>query len=130
MTRVALLGGIYSNYLALEAAIADAQRRGAGAMYCLGDLGAFGPHPDRAIELLRELPASAATTTIRSAASWPTASAATPIRGTTILLKSVMTTRSPTPLRTIAPGSALCLARFASILAIPASCSVTAARGE
>ncbi|HUE72145.1 MAG TPA: metallophosphoesterase [Pirellulaceae bacterium] len=51
--RVALFGGIYSNYLALEAAIADARRRGVDAIYCLGDLGAFGPHPDRAIELLR-----------------------------------------------------------------------------
>jgi predicted phosphodiesterase len=54
MTRIALFGGIYSNYLALEAAIADVRRRGVDAIYCLGDLGAFGPHPDRAIELLRE----------------------------------------------------------------------------
>jgi len=54
MARIALFGGIYSNYLALAAAIADAERRGVDAIYCLGDLGAFGPHPDRAIELLRE----------------------------------------------------------------------------
>jgi diadenosine tetraphosphatase ApaH/serine/threonine PP2A family protein phosphatase len=54
MIRVALFGGIYSNYLALEAAIGDARRRGVEAIYCLGDLGAFGPHPDRAIEILRE----------------------------------------------------------------------------
>lgn len=53
-SRVALFGGIYSNHLALAAAIADAQRRGVDAIYCLGDLGAFGPHPDRAIEILRE----------------------------------------------------------------------------
>ena len=52
--RVALFGGIYSNYLALEAAIADARRRGVDALFCLGDLGAFGPHPDRSIELLRQ----------------------------------------------------------------------------
>jgi predicted phosphodiesterase len=52
--RIALFGGIYSNYLALEAAIHDARGRGVDAIYCLGDLGAFGPHPDRAIELLRE----------------------------------------------------------------------------
>jgi predicted phosphodiesterase len=51
---VALYGGIYSNHLALAAAIADAQRRGAEAMYCLGDLGGFGPHPDKAISLLRD----------------------------------------------------------------------------
>jgi predicted phosphodiesterase len=54
MTRIALFGGIYSNYLALGAAIADARRRGVDAMYCLGDLGAFGPHPDRSIEVIRE----------------------------------------------------------------------------
>jgi hypothetical protein len=51
--RVALFGGVYSNYLALEAAIADARRRGAEALYCLGDLGGFGPHPDRVFPLLR-----------------------------------------------------------------------------
>ena len=51
--RVALFGGIYSNHLALAEALADARRRGADALYCLGDVGAFGPHPDRSIELLR-----------------------------------------------------------------------------
>lgn len=52
--RIAVFGGIYSNHLALEAAIADARGRGAGALYCLGDLGAFGPHPDRVFPLLVE----------------------------------------------------------------------------
>jgi predicted phosphodiesterase len=51
---VALFGGVYSNHLALEAAIADALARGAEAMYCLGDLGGFGPHPDRVFPLLRQ----------------------------------------------------------------------------
>ncbi len=51
---VALFGGIYSNHLALQAAIADAQRRGVAAIYCLGDLGAFGPHPDKVFPLVRE----------------------------------------------------------------------------
>lgn len=50
--RFAFFGGIYSNYLALETAIADAQSRGADRIYCLGDLGAFGPHPDRVFPLL------------------------------------------------------------------------------
>jgi predicted phosphodiesterase len=54
MTRIALFGGIYNNYLALDAALADAHRRGAEAIYCLGDMGAFGPHPDRVFPLLRE----------------------------------------------------------------------------
>ncbi len=52
--RVALIGGVYSNYLALQAAIDDAQRRGVDAIYCLGDLGAFGPHPDRVFPILQE----------------------------------------------------------------------------
>ena len=52
--RAAFFGGIYSNWLALEEALRDARRRGAEAIYCLGDLGAFGPHPDRSIEILRE----------------------------------------------------------------------------
>jgi predicted phosphodiesterase len=53
-SRIAVFGGIYSNYLALEAAILDARRRGAEQCYCLGDLGAFGPHPDRVFPLLAE----------------------------------------------------------------------------
>jgi diadenosine tetraphosphatase ApaH/serine/threonine PP2A family protein phosphatase len=52
--RIAVFGGIYSNHLALAEALADVRRRGAGAVYCLGDLGAFGPHPDRVFPLLRE----------------------------------------------------------------------------
>lgn len=52
--RVALFGGIYSNHLALAAAIVDAQRRGVDATLCLGDLGAFGPSPDKVFPLLRE----------------------------------------------------------------------------
>ncbi|HYV39327.1 MAG TPA: metallophosphoesterase family protein [Gemmataceae bacterium] len=53
-TRIAVIGGLYSNHIALTAALADARRRGAEAIYCLGDMGAFGPHPDRTIELLRQ----------------------------------------------------------------------------
>ncbi len=53
MTRLALLGGIYSNYRALEVALEDARRRDVDAVYCLGDLGAFGPYPDRVYPLLR-----------------------------------------------------------------------------
>ncbi len=50
--RLAFFGGVYNNYLALEAAISDARQQGADEMYCLGDLGAFGPHPDRVFPLL------------------------------------------------------------------------------
>ncbi len=52
--RIAVFGGIYSNHLALEAALVDAHRRGVDAIYCLGDVGAFGPSPDRVFPLLRE----------------------------------------------------------------------------
>ena len=53
-TCVALFGGVYSNHVALEESLADAARRGAQEVFCLGDLGAFGPHPDRVFPLLRE----------------------------------------------------------------------------
>ncbi len=52
--RIAVFGGIYSNYLALEAALRDARQRNCEAFFCLGDLGAFGPHPDRVFPLLHE----------------------------------------------------------------------------
>jgi predicted phosphodiesterase len=51
--RAAFFGGVYNNAPALEAAIADARIRGAEALYCLGDLGGFGPHPGRIPPILR-----------------------------------------------------------------------------
>lgn len=53
-TRIAVFGGVYNNYLALEATIHDARSRGATALYCLGDMGGFGPYPDRVFPLLFE----------------------------------------------------------------------------
>lgn len=50
----AFFGGIYNNYLALATAIDDAHSRGAEKLFCLGDLGAFGPYPDRVFPLLIE----------------------------------------------------------------------------
>jgi predicted phosphodiesterase len=50
--RIALLGGVYSNHEALEAVLADARTRDVDAVYCLGDLGGFGPRPDRVFPLL------------------------------------------------------------------------------
>ena len=52
--RVAFLGGIYSNHLALAEALRLARERRADAVFALGDFGAFGPHPDRTVEILRE----------------------------------------------------------------------------
>ena len=51
--RVAFLGGIYSNYLALGEALRIARERQVEAVFALGDFGAFGPHPDRTLEVLR-----------------------------------------------------------------------------
>jgi predicted phosphodiesterase len=51
---VAVFGGVYSNHIALEAAITDARARDVDQIICLGDLGAFGPNPDKAARLLRE----------------------------------------------------------------------------
>jgi predicted phosphodiesterase len=52
--RVAFLGGIYSNYLALGEALRIARTREVEAIVALGDFGAFGPHPDRTVEILRQ----------------------------------------------------------------------------
>ena len=52
--QIALLGGVYSNYLALNAALDDIDARGIEHIFCLGDLGAFGPHPDKTVNILRE----------------------------------------------------------------------------
>lgn len=51
--RVAFLGGIYSNHLALQEALKLARARHVDAIFALGDFGAFGPHPDRTLEILR-----------------------------------------------------------------------------
>ena len=52
--RIAVFGGVYNNALALRETLADARRRDVDAVFCLGDLGGFGPHPDRVYPLLRE----------------------------------------------------------------------------
>jgi predicted phosphodiesterase len=54
VTRFALLGGIYSNWRALETALSDIAQRQVDAIFCLGDLGAFGPYPDRVFPLLQQ----------------------------------------------------------------------------
>jgi len=52
--KIAVFGGVYNNYVALEALIADVRRRGADEIFCLGDLGAFGPSPDKVFPLLMQ----------------------------------------------------------------------------
>src|ERR1017187_610298 len=83
--RISLFGGIYSNYLSLLKAMEISRSRGVDAMIALGDFGAFGPHPDRTVEILRraEFPRSRATTRNRSRRSRRTATVATRTRATT-----------------------------------------------
>lgn len=50
--RLAVFGGVYNNHLALQAVLDDAAARGARRVYCLGDLGGFGPNPDQVFPVL------------------------------------------------------------------------------
>ena len=52
-SRIAVCGGVYSNRFGLAALLEDAAHRGAEAVYCLGDLGGFGPEPEAVWPLLR-----------------------------------------------------------------------------
>jgi diadenosine tetraphosphatase ApaH/serine/threonine PP2A family protein phosphatase len=49
---LAVFGGPYNNHLALRAVLEDARRRGAARLFCLGDLGGFGPSPGKIYPLL------------------------------------------------------------------------------
>jgi hypothetical protein len=52
--KIAVFGGIYNNSYALAALLEDAARRRVDAVYCLGDFGGFGPHPEKVRPLLEE----------------------------------------------------------------------------
>jgi hypothetical protein len=53
-SRIAVFGGVYNNHYGLLALLEDAARRGAEAVYCLGDLGGFGPNPEKVWPLLAQ----------------------------------------------------------------------------
>lgn len=53
--RLGLLADVHANLPALDAAIAELERRGVDAWVCAGDLVGFGPHPDAAVARVREL---------------------------------------------------------------------------
>jgi hypothetical protein len=53
-SRIVVFGGIYNNHLALEALLEDAALREAEALFCLGDLGGFGPNPEKIWPLLEQ----------------------------------------------------------------------------
>lgn len=52
--KLALIGGVYNNYIAFEEAVKDAKLKGVDEIYCLGDLGAFGPYPDRVFPIIHD----------------------------------------------------------------------------
>lgn len=52
--RIGVFGGVYNNHLALKETIDRMKRSDVDAMFCLGDLGGFGPNPDRVFPLLTE----------------------------------------------------------------------------
>lgn len=49
---IAICGGPYNNFSALEAFLKETAK--SSMRFCLGDIGGFGPHPDRSIKLLRD----------------------------------------------------------------------------
>jgi putative phosphoesterase len=52
--NLALISDIHGNRPALEAVLADIDRREVQATYCLGDIVGYGPDPNGVIDLLRE----------------------------------------------------------------------------
>ncbi len=51
--NIGLISDVHANVIALEAALAALQERGAEVVVCLGDLVGYGPAPNETIELLR-----------------------------------------------------------------------------
>ncbi len=51
--KVALFGGVYNNHLALKQVLLDCEKAGVDAIFCLGDMGGFGPFPDLCFPILR-----------------------------------------------------------------------------
>lgn len=51
---LAVFGGVYSNHRALDAVLSHPDLTGTDHAFCLGDVGGFGPHPDRAAARLSE----------------------------------------------------------------------------
>src|SRR4051794_21160026 len=54
MAPIAIFGDIHANLPALEAVMADMQRRPLGGVYCLGDLVGYCVWPDEVVAVLRE----------------------------------------------------------------------------
>lgn len=52
--RIAVFGGVYNNWASLQSLLDAAREAGVDEIYCLGDVGGFGPCPDKVFPLLRE----------------------------------------------------------------------------
>ena len=54
MNQITIFGDIHANLPALEAVLADIDRRGLKNLYCLGDLVGYGTFPNEVITIIRE----------------------------------------------------------------------------
>ncbi len=52
--RLAFLSDIHGNLPGLREAVADAKKRGAGKIYCAGDLVGYAPFPDEVCRYIAE----------------------------------------------------------------------------
>ncbi|MBI3743861.1 MAG: metallophosphoesterase family protein [Chloroflexi bacterium] len=52
--RVAVISDIHSNLAALEAVLADADRRGVDEVWCVGDIVGYGPEPSACLAIVRD----------------------------------------------------------------------------
>jgi len=55
MSRIALISDVHGNEIALNAVLADIDRRGADETVCLGDVATLGPRPVAVLERLQKL---------------------------------------------------------------------------
>ncbi len=54
MKKLALISDIHGNNLAFQAVLDDSKRRGAEALYCLGDLVGYAPFPNEVVDIIRQ----------------------------------------------------------------------------
>ena len=52
--KIALLSDIHANLPALEAVLAEIDRRNPDSIYCLGDLVGYAPYPNEVVEIIRQ----------------------------------------------------------------------------
>ncbi len=55
MEKIAIISDIHGNLPAFETVLSDIHQRGITRIFCLGDLVGKGPHPDKAVDICREV---------------------------------------------------------------------------